>query len=58
MYLVSCQLNLAFLGAAATPVDSVKHARNRPLMEDIAAGEVQWSSRSPPLVLVCYVVMI
>lgn len=40
MYLVSCQLNLVFDGAAAAPVDSVKHTRKRPLMEDIAAEEV------------------
>ena len=45
IYLVSCQLNLVFFGAAETPIDSVKHTRTRRLMADITVDEVYWISK-------------
>lgn len=50
IYLVSCQLNLVFFGAAEAPTDSVKHTRTRRLMADIAIDEVYWISKRPLLI--------
>jgi hypothetical protein len=41
MYLVLCQLNFVFFGAADTLINSVEHTRIRPLILDIAADRVR-----------------